>query len=86
MTQRFQNKVAVITGGGSGIGKEAAKVLIAEGAKVVINGRSLKKLEDTAQEIDPTREHIRCVAGDIGLAETRRRLVETAEMDFGGID
>ncbi|MBI4384427.1 MAG: SDR family oxidoreductase [Nitrospinae bacterium] len=86
MENRFKNKIAVITGGGSGIGKEAAKALIAEGARVVINGRTQEKLEKAANEIDPSRENIRIVAGDIGLAETRRKLVEKAEKDFGGID
>lgn len=86
MNNRFENKVAVITGGGSGIGKEAARALIAEGARVVINGRTPDKLEKAASEIDPSRENIRIVVGDIGLAETRSKLVETAERDFGGID
>jgi len=86
MNNRFENKVAVITGGGSGIGKEAARALIAEGARVVINGRTPEKLEKAASEIDSSGENIRIVAGDIGLAETRRKLVETAERDFGGID
>lgn len=86
MKKIFENKVAVITGGGSGIGKEAAKALIAEGAKVVINGRTVEKLEATASEIDPGRKNVRIVAGDINFAETRKRLVEKAEEDFGGID
>ena len=46
MTQWFKNKIAVITGGGSGIGKEAARV--------VINGRDQHKLQTAASEIDST--------------------------------
>jgi len=48
---RFKDKVAIVTGGGSGIGKETAKRLVAEGASVVLNGRDMAKLETTANEI-----------------------------------
>ena len=65
-TQRFTNKVAVITGGSSGIGKEAATQLAAEGAKVVIGGRDEAKLEAAASEIDSSGRNVAYVAGDIG--------------------
>ncbi|RIY34642.1 SDR family NAD(P)-dependent oxidoreductase, partial [Psittacicella gerlachiana] len=42
--KRFSLKTAIITGGGSGIGKEVAKQLVLEGANVVIGGRNLAKL------------------------------------------
>jgi NAD(P)-dependent dehydrogenase (short-subunit alcohol dehydrogenase family) len=42
---RFQNKVAIVTGGASGIGKEVATRFVAEGGSVVINGRNAKKTE-----------------------------------------
>mgnify|MGYP006194698605 CR=1 FL=1 len=45
----FSNKVAIITGGGSGIGKEVAKQLVTAGASVVIGGRDAAKLAQAAQ-------------------------------------
>ena len=42
---RFQDKVAIVTGGGSGMGKEVATRFVAEGGSVVVNGRDAAKTE-----------------------------------------
>lgn len=83
---RFANKVAVITGGGSGIGKAAAAQLVNEGAKVVINGRNEQKLAAAAAEIDSTGAAVATVAGDISAPAVGQQLVATAEERFGGLD
>jgi NAD(P)-dependent dehydrogenase (short-subunit alcohol dehydrogenase family) len=49
--QRFQGKVAVVTGGNSGIGLGVAKAYAQEGAQVAITGRNGKTLEEAAKEI-----------------------------------
>ena len=82
----FNNKVAIITGGGTGIGKATAQALINDGAKVVINGRRQDVLEATAKELDPSGQHIATYAGDIGLSSTAKALVQTAVHRFGGVD
>lgn len=82
----FQNKIALITGGGTGIGKEAARQFLAQGANVVLNGRREKVLVDTAAELDSTGDRVGIVAGDIGAGETSQRLVKTAVQRFGGVD
>jgi NAD(P)-dependent dehydrogenase (short-subunit alcohol dehydrogenase family) len=82
----FNNKVVIITGGGTGIGKATAQALINDGANVIINGRREDVLQETALEIDPTGQHIAIVAGDIGNSSTSALLVQKALERFGGVD
>ncbi|AZN41270.1 SDR family NAD(P)-dependent oxidoreductase [Paenibacillus albus] len=58
LIMKFENKVVVITGGSSGIGKAAAIEFVKQGASVVINGRREEALREAAQEIDPTGQHV----------------------------
>ena len=83
---RFQGKVAVLTGAGSGIGKETARRLVAEGSRVVINGRNKVKLEAAAKEIDPTGANVAILAGDIALPSTGQSAVNLAMERFGRLD
>ena len=69
----FENKVVVVTGGGTGIGKAAARMFVRRGARVVINGRRLDVLEATARELDPRGDRVAVTAGDIGTVATARR-------------
>ncbi len=83
---RFKDKVAVVTGGNSGIGKETAKRLVAEGASVVLGGRDEAKLRSAAEEIGGGTDRVRILAGDIAKPATGAALVESAERNFGGLD
>lgn len=82
----FSNKVAIVTGGGSGIGKEVAKRLVEAGASVVIGGRDAAKLAQVALEIDATGQKVRVHAGDIAKPATAQALVDLAVSSFGGVD
>jgi NAD(P)-dependent dehydrogenase (short-subunit alcohol dehydrogenase family) len=73
-------------GGGTGIGKETARELLAGGAKVVINGRREKILRDAAHELDPGGKRIAWVAGDAGQKPVAERLTAVAVERFGGVD
>ncbi|HEY2472502.1 MAG TPA: SDR family NAD(P)-dependent oxidoreductase, partial [Terracidiphilus sp.] len=66
----FKGKVAIVTGGSSGIGKETAKRLVAHGASVVLSGRDEAKLRSTAKEISSDPGMVRVLAGDIGQPST----------------
>ena len=83
---RFSGKVAILTGAGSGIGKETARRLVEEGAKVAINGRNKAKLEEAAKEIDPSGKNIAILAADIALRDTSQALVNLALEGFGRLD
>lgn len=82
----FSNKVAIVTGGGSGIGKEVAKRLTEAGASVVIGGRDAKKLAQAAREIDASGNRVRTLAGDIANPATAQALADLAVDAFGGVD
>ncbi|MGC2656422.1 MAG: SDR family oxidoreductase [Bryobacteraceae bacterium] len=81
----FNDKVAVVTGGSSGIGKETAKRLLAHGASVVIGGKDEAKLRSAAAEFDAP-DRIEVMAGNIADPATGVALVEKAERRFGGVD
>jgi NAD(P)-dependent dehydrogenase (short-subunit alcohol dehydrogenase family) len=83
---RFEGKVAAITGGGSGIGKEVAARLVAEGAKVVINGRDAAKLKAAAREIDSSGEAVAILVGDIADPSIGAALIDAAVSRFGTLD
>lgn len=82
----FSNKVAIVTGGGSGIGKEVAKRLVEAGAAVVIGGRDAEKLAQAARDIDASGRHVRYLPGDIAQPSTAQALVDMAVSEFGGLD
>lgn len=79
---RLANKVAIITGGGSGIGKAIASAFVHEGAGVVVAGRDGKKLELAAGEIG---ENCLAVTADVSRAADAQRLAAAAVKRFGSI-
>ena len=83
---RFEGKVAIVTGGGTGIGKAVAEALVKEGAKVVLNGRREDVLVSTAKAIGQGKGAVAHVAGDISHPETADAIVGEATKRFGGVD
>jgi NADP-dependent 3-hydroxy acid dehydrogenase YdfG len=60
-----QDKVSVITGGGSGIGLAMARTFTASGYSVVITGRDAKRLQKAAKELSTTKSHVTPIACDV---------------------
>jgi NAD(P)-dependent dehydrogenase (short-subunit alcohol dehydrogenase family) len=83
---RFHDKIAIVTRGASGIGKEVATRFVAEGGSVVINGRDRAKAEAAAREIDPKGKRALVHVGDIALPATGEAVVKTATDQFGRLD
>jgi meso-butanediol dehydrogenase / (S,S)-butanediol dehydrogenase / diacetyl reductase len=80
---KLRDKVAVITGAGSGIGLATARRFAKEGAKVVVMDRALDAAVNAARQIGDSAF---AVDGDVSKRTDVVRMVETAEQHFGGID
>ena len=81
--KRATNKVVVVTGGNSGIGKGIAKKFFDEGARIVVFGRNQETLKAMQQELSDT---ILTVEGDVSKADDLKRLFEKTKKTFGKID
>jgi len=82
----FSGQVAIVTGGGSGLGRCTAHELASLGAAVALVGRKIEKLNRTRDEITQAGGHARCYACDIREEETVKSTVSTILADLGGID
>jgi NAD(P)-dependent dehydrogenase (short-subunit alcohol dehydrogenase family) len=80
------NRVALVTGGGTGIGKAAAKALLQAGYQVVITGRNLDKLQAALKDIGGTDANTLAVTSDVGDPESVKQLFASLKAKFGRID
>ena len=83
---RLAGKTALVTGGGQGVGRGIALALAAEGAAVVITGRTERKLKDTAGQIAERGGRAHTVVGDVGERDDVDRMVAETVREFGGLD
>ena len=83
MTKRLDNRVALITGGTSGIGAETARLFIQEGAKVVISGRSEEKGQMLSEELGENSQYL---LSDVTKEEDIENSIKETVNQFGKLD
>ena len=81
---KLEGKVAIITGGAGGIGKETAKAFLNEGADVLIFDLNEDDLIGICKEIESN--HLSYFAGDVTKPEDNLKAVENAKEKYGGLD
>lgn len=82
----FKDKVAIVTGGGSGIGRAASRRLAQEGAKLVVVDLAADRAEQTAALIRQTGGEAVALGGDISVQADNVAMFDLAEKAFGGVD
>jgi len=83
MSQKLTGKIALITGGSSGLGLATAKRFVAEGARVFITGRRQAELDAAAREIG---EHATAIQGDISKSADLDRIFAAIKAQAGRLD
>ncbi|KAF5885981.1 SDR family NAD(P)-dependent oxidoreductase, partial [Rhizobium sp. PEPV16] len=82
----LNDKIAIITGASSGIGRAAAKLFARQGAKLVVTGRRQDALDAVITEIEAEGGQAVAISGDVRDEALQARLVETAVSRFGRLD
>lgn len=85
--KELQDKVIVVTGGGSGLGKSMSQYFLSLGAKVVITSRNMEKLEKTASDLEKeSGSEVLPVACDVRNYEAVEQMLQKTLDKFGRID
>jgi NAD(P)-dependent dehydrogenase (short-subunit alcohol dehydrogenase family) len=85
-TTPLQGKTAIVTGASSGIGAAIAAAMHAAGAKVLLVGRSEKRLDETAKRISAEPAEVATISVDVTETDAPTRILQFAKDRFGAVD
>ena len=83
---RLESKVALITGGGSGIGRACAEMFAREGAKVAVSDISLERAQATTQFVTSHGGDAIAISGDVSVGDDAQNMVSATVEKFGKLD
>ncbi|MEZ4701269.1 MAG: SDR family oxidoreductase [Rhodothermales bacterium] len=83
---RLQNKTALVTGGGTGIGRAIAERFVGEGARVAISGRRQEQIDETVAALRRAGGDAIGIQGDVSVEADAARMVETVIEHWGRLD
>ena len=86
MTEATSNRVALVTGGGSGVGRASALALLREGWTVVLTGRRMERLEETQRMAGDDAVRTLAIACDVSDADAIASLFERVREEYGRLD
>jgi NAD(P)-dependent dehydrogenase (short-subunit alcohol dehydrogenase family) len=85
-SERLKGKIALVTGGGTGIGRAISEIFAREGASVVLSGRRAEPLQEAVQQIRRDGGVATFARGDVTRQDRVEMLVQAAVYNFGGLD
>jgi NAD(P)-dependent dehydrogenase (short-subunit alcohol dehydrogenase family) len=82
----LDGKIGLVTGGGSGMGRAAALAMAKQGARLVLVGREIAKLEKVREEIAAAGGTATCYSADVSKIDSTRAMVDFAMSTYGRLD